>query len=233
MTTIRHIAIIMDGNGRWAEKQGKKRIKGHERGAETVREITTHCAKIGIPFLTLYAFSTENWKRPKAEVEFLMKLLSRYLKNEIDVYQENGIRFKMIGERSGFSNSLQKQITATEEATRSNEKMTQILALNYGSKNEIIRACESLRQHDLPCTEENLEQHLDTAFAPPVDLLIRTGGEQRISNFLLWQSAYAEFWFCEKQWPDFTAEDIDAAIVDFHRRERRFGGLESSPEGAS
>lgn len=225
MAQLKHIAIIMDGNGRWAESQGKKRVKGHEKGAETVREITTHCAEMGIPYLTLYAFSTENWKRPTAEVEFLMKLLDRYLKNELEIYKKNNIRFKVIGNTSEFSKSLQKRIAKTIEETAKCTGLTQILALNYGSKDELIRAFKKLQESGEELSEANLENHLDTAGIPPVDVLIRTGGEQRLSNYLLWQAAYAELFFTETYWPEFSSEEFDSIIGMFYNRERRFGGL--------
>jgi undecaprenyl diphosphate synthase len=178
-----HIAIIMDGNGRWAKQRGLKRTAGHEEGAKVVREITTHCGKLGVEFLTLYAFSTENWSRPKLEIEFLMKLL--------------------------------------EKCTG----LTQILALNYGSRNEITRAVQKLVVQNLAVNEENINSCLDTAHIPDVDILIRTSGEVRLSNFLLWQSAYAELFFVQKYWPEFTSYDLDDIIDDFIKRERRFGSV--------
>lgn len=228
MSQLRHIAIIMDGNGRWAELQGKKRIKGHEKGAEVVRDITKHCTELGIPYLTLYAFSTENWKRPAAEVEFLMKLLSKYLKNELPVYLENNIQFNTIGDLNFFSKSLQKRIAETKAATKACTGLKQILALNYGSKNEICRAVAKVVEQGLEITEDTIESHLDTAGIPPVDILIRTGGEQRLSNYLLWQSSYAELFFTDTYWPDFTPEEIDSIIGAYYSRERRFGGLGNS-----
>jgi len=221
----KHIAIIMDGNGRWAEAQGLKRIKGHSKGAEVVRNITTYCAKIGIPYLTLYAFSTENWKRSTEEVSFLMELLSTYLKKELKTYMKNNIRFKVIGDISKFSSSLQKQIEKCIKETENNTSLTQILALNYGSRDEIIRAIKNIPTDKIPTlTEEEFEFFLDTKEAPPVDLLIRTSGEERISNFLLWQIAYAEFYFTEVLWPDFTENILENAISHYTKRERRFGG---------
>jgi len=220
-----HIAIIMDGNGRWAKEQGLKRTAGHEEGAKVVRQITEHCAKIGVKYLTLYAFSTENWSRPKLEVEFLMKLLEKYLKSEKEVYLKNNIRFKAIGDISKFSNSLQKTIRQVEEETQNGSAMTQILALNYGSRDEITRAVQKLIQKKLEITEKNIESCLDTVGIPDVDLLIRTSGEVRISNYLLWQIAYAEMFFTDTYWPEFTTHELDDIISDFHKRERRFGGV--------
>jgi undecaprenyl diphosphate synthase len=220
----RHIAIIMDGNGRWAEAQGKKRVKGHEKGAEVVRDITTFCSNHkDIERLTLYAFSTENWKRPKYEVDFLMKLLDNWLKKELPIYLENDIRFKAIGDISGFSKKLQKTIRDVEEKTFTCKGLTQSLALNYGSKNEIIRAVNTLISDNIEVTEASLDDALDTSM--PVDILIRSGGDQRLSNFLLWQAAYAELFFSETLWPDFTADELQSILNTFKKIERRFGGL--------
>lgn len=220
-----HIAIIMDGNGRWATERGLKRTAGHEEGAKTVREITSYCSSIGIKYLTLYAFSTENWERPKIEVEFLMKLLERYLKNELEIYLKNDIRFKAIGDLTRFSKSLQKIIAITEEKTSYCKGLTQVLALNYGSKNEIIRAIKKLNEKNLEVSEENLESCLDTAGMGDVDILIRTSGEVRLSNYLLWQNAYAEMFFTQTYWPDFSKAELDDIISDFSKRERRFGTI--------
>jgi undecaprenyl diphosphate synthase len=220
-----HIAIIMDGNGRWAKERGLNRTAGHEEGAKTVRRITQYCSDIKVKYLTLYAFSTENWERPKLEVEFLMKLLERYLKKELDVYLKNNIRFKAIGDLSRFSKSLQKTIFETQEKTANCSGLTQVLALNYGSKNEIIRAVKKLNELQLEVTEENLESCLDTAGMGDVDVLIRTSGEVRLSNYLLWQNAYAEMFFTQTYWPDFNEAELDDILSDFAKRERRFGGI--------
>ncbi|MGE4295958.1 MAG: polyprenyl diphosphate synthase [Campylobacterales bacterium] len=221
-----HIAIIMDGNGRWAKKQGfSERTKGHEKGADTVRAITTHCAKIGIKTLTLYAFSTENWKRPKPEVDFLMKMLDRYLEKELATLQENNLRFGAIGDLSALSKKLQDRIAKTAEATAKNSGMTQLLALNYGGQNEIVRAAQKLCSAGQPITEAALQNALDTAGHGPVDMLIRTGGDMRISNFLLWQAAYAELFFTETLWPEFAPAELGEMIAEFSLRERRFGGV--------
>lgn len=220
-----HIAIIMDGNGRWAKEQGLKRTAGHEKGAKTVRDITIHASKIGINYLTLYAFSTENWSRPKLEVEFLMKLLEKYFKSELPIYLENNIRFKAIGDLSKFSTKLQKIIHNTEEKTVSCTGLTQVLALNYGSRDEITRAVKKLSEKKLDISEENIGKCLDTASIPDVDLLIRTSGEVRVSNYLLWQIAYAEMFFTKTYWPEFTTNELDDIISDFNKRERRFGGI--------
>lgn len=218
-----HIAIIMDGNGRWAEAQGKNRTYGHEKGAETVRAITTFCAKHNdIDRLTLYAFSTENWKRPKIEVEFLMKLLERYLKSERSTYLEGNIRFEPIGDLSIFSKSLRSVIDDVQHATADCDGLTQCLALNYGGRDEIIRAANAVRENGV-LTVESLERALDCTH--DVDLLIRTGGDHRLSNFLLWQSAYAELFFTKTLWPEFTTDELESIIKKFRTVERRFGGL--------
>ena len=223
MNEAKHIAIIMDGNGRWAEKQGKKRFVGHEAGSETVREITTYCSQHSeIERLTLYAFSTENWKRPKLEVDFLMKLLEKYLKKELPNYLENGVRFEMIGDATRFSPALQKQILSLEEETKHCTNLIQHLALNYGSRNEILRAVNSLKGSEL-ITEESLNNALDCKHN--VDLLIRTGGDHRLSNYMLWQAAYAELFFTDTLWPDFTSEELESIIASYKTIDRRFGGV--------
>ncbi|MBN2782173.1 MAG: di-trans,poly-cis-decaprenylcistransferase [Campylobacterales bacterium] len=224
MNKVKHIAIIMDGNGRWAELQGKKRVKGHEKGAEVVKDITTFCSNYPeVTRLTLYAFSTENWKRPRLEVEFLMKLLDRYLKNELQNYLNNNIRFEPIGDMSGFSKSLQRTIKDVEEKTAHCNGLIQSLALNYGSKDEIVRAVNKLKNLDAKITEESLNNALDCKC--DVDILIRTGGDHRLSNFLLWQAAYAELFFVNKLWPDFGVDDLQEIMDRFYGIERRFGGL--------
>ena len=220
-----HLAIIMDGNGRWAKEQGLQRTAGHKQGAKVVRHITEHCAKIGIKYLTLYAFSTENWSRPKLEVEYLMRLLNEYLEKEIETYQKNNIRFKAIGDLSKFSKKLQNTIEKTQELTKNNTALTQILALNYGSRDEITRAVQKLVENNQEINEENITQNLDTKDIPQVDLLIRTSGEVRISNFLLWQCAYSEMFFTKTYWPEFSSDELDDIISDFSKRERRFGGV--------
>ena len=224
MNTVKHIAIIMDGNGRWAELKGKKRVKGHEAGAKVVKEITTYCSnQKDIERLTLYAFSTENWKRPRLEVEFLMKLLDSYLKKELPVYLENNVRFEPIGDIRAFSKSLQKTIKNIEEKTAHCDGLVQSLALNYGSQNEILRAVNKLKDNEGDITEAMIGNALDCKHN--VDLLIRTGGDHRLSNFLLWQAAYAELFFTDTLWPDFTTSSLDKIINKFKKIERRFGGL--------
>ena len=221
----KHIAIIMDGNGRWAKEQGLKRTAGHEQGAKTVRDITIHCSNIGIKYLTLYAFSTENWSRPKLEVEFLMKLLERYFKSELEVYISNNVKFKAIGNISKFSKRLQKVINDTQDKTAHCTGLTQIIALNYGSRDEIVRAVKKLNEKNLEVNEKNINNCLDTAGIDDVDLLIRTSGEVRISNYLLWQCAYAEMFFIDSYWPEFCTNELDDILSDFNKRVRRFGGI--------
>ena len=219
-----HIAIIMDGNGRWAQQRHLPRVKGHERGAEVIRHIMVHAAgRSDINTLTLYAFSTENWKRPRLEVDFLMKLLAKYLKKELDFYLKHNVRFKAIGDLSRFSPSLQELIRTTEQKTAHLVGLTQQIALNYGSKDEIVRAVTRLQAQNTPITTETLTQALDNA--KEVDVLIRTGGDHRLSNFLLWQAAYAELFFTPTLWPDFTVEEFESILAQFQSIERRFGGL--------
>jgi len=224
MNRAKHIAIIMDGNGRWAEQRGEKRVKGHEKGAQVVKAITTYCSNSDeIEYLTLYAFSTENWKRPRLEVEFLMKLLDNYLKKELPVYLENNVKFEPIGDVRAFSKSLQKTIKMVEEKTAHCDGLVQYLALNYGSQDEIVRAVNRLKDVEGDITQEMLSNELDSKH--DVDLLIRTGGDHRLSNFLLWQAAYAELFFTDTLWPDFTPKDLEKIIKKFTKVERRFGGL--------
>lgn len=227
--TLSHLAIIMDGNGRWAENQGKKRIEGHKKGAKVVDEITRWCVQEEIQTLTLYAFSTENWKRPKYEVQFLMKMLNEYLESELEKYQKHNIRFYAIGDMSRFSTPLKQRILYTQEATRHNTGLNQVLALNYGSRNEISRTIlslyDKLKGKNAEEIQELISSHLDTACFGDVDLLIRTGGEMRISNFLLWQISYAELHFTPTSWPEFTSEELKSIIQDYKNKSRRFGGL--------
>jgi len=225
-TPLKHLAIIMDGNGRWAQQQGLNRTKGHEKGAEIIHDVTVYCAKHPtIETVTFYAFSTENWKRPKLEVEFLMKLLDRYLQKELETYQNNNVRFMAIGGIDAFSTKLQDRIRMTEKATRNNTDLTHILALNYGGRAEITAAVNKLIiAGKKEVTEADISAALQTPYSD-IDLLIRTSGEERISNYLLWQISYAELYFSETLWPDFTTEELDEIINDFEHRTRRFGGL--------
>jgi undecaprenyl diphosphate synthase len=222
---LKHLAIIMDGNGRWAKSKGLKRIKGHERGAEVVKEITTFCSNHPeIQTLTLYAFSTENWKRPKLEVDYLMHLLQKYIVSERPTYMENGVKFEVIGNISRFSSKLQDVINQTRELTKNNSSLTQVLALNYGSRDEIVRAVNRVIKSGDEVTEESLSNALDSPYSD-IDLMIRTSGEQRLSNFLLWQLSYAELFFTDTFWPDFNALELESIINSYKNRERKFGGI--------
>jgi len=223
---LKHLAVIMDGNGRWAKERGEKRTKGHEKGAEAIRGITTYCAAHEtIETATFYAFSTENWKRPKIEVEFLMKLLDKYLKNELKTYMKHSVRFKAIGNISQFSKALQKRIKETEELTKDHTNLTQVLALNYGGRSEIVDTVNTLiKEGKKEIKEEDISSSLQTPYSE-IDLMIRTSGEQRISNFLLWQLSYSELFFTKTLWPDFTSEELDKIISNYNDRNRRFGGL--------
>ena len=226
MNELKHIAIIMDGNGRWAKKQGfLKRIVGHEEGAKRVRELTIHASNMGLKYLTLYAFSTENWKRSDAEVSFLMKLMDRYLKNELKLFLDNNVRFDTIGDLSKLPTSLRDRISYTKEQTAHFDGLTQVLAVNYGSKNEIIRAVNKAIKEGKEVDEKSFGLLLDTKNIDPVDILIRTGGDKRVSNYLLWQIAYSELFFTDTLWPDFTAEKLQSVIDKFQNIERRFGGV--------
>ncbi|WP_299219676.1 isoprenyl transferase [uncultured Aquimarina sp.] len=225
-----HIAIIMDGNGRWAKKKGFFRAVGHENGTKAVREVVEGAAEIGIKYLTLYAFSTENWNRPKLEVETLMKLLVSSLKKEIKTLQKNNIRLNAIGNLQALPEKARKELLEVIEKTKDNEHMTLSLALSYGSREELIKTIQEisnkvknnvLSPHLI--NEAVINEHLYTKTLPDVDLLIRTSGEQRISNFLLWQIAYAELYFTEILWPDFKRTDLFEAILNYQQRERRFG----------
>jgi undecaprenyl diphosphate synthase len=223
-TQPKHIAIIMDGNGRWAKQRNLQRNKGHEEGANTLRDITIHCHNIGIKYLTLYAFSTENWSRSKLEVEFLMKMLEKYLRKELLIYIKNNIRFKTIGDISKLSNQLQKTIEQTQDKTKNCTGLVQVLALNYGSRDEIVRTVKKLNNLNLEINESNINKYLDTNFMSDIDVLIRTSGEIRLSNYLLWQNAYSEMFFIDTLWPDFSCSILDNIIEKYKKRERRFGG---------
>ena len=224
MNQLKHIAIIMDGNGRWAELQGHKRSYGHEAGAKVVRQITSFCAANDeIKRLTLYAFSTENWKRPRLEVEFLMKLLERYLKQELETYLQNNIRFEPIGDLRAFSKPLRKTIEMVQQKTAHCDRLVQSLALNYGAQDELLRTINKLKSSEGDITAEMVQNTLDCK--EDVDLLIRTGGDKRLSNFLLWQAAYAELFFTDTLWPDFTTKELEKIIKKYKKVERRFGGI--------
>jgi len=225
-----HLAIIMDGNGRWAKQKGLFRSMGHENGTKAVREIVEACAEINIPYLTLYAFSTENWNRPRLEVELLMKLLVSSLKKEIETLQKNNIKLNAIGNLDALPKKAHKELLDVIEVTKNNTRMTLTLALSYGSREEIVKTIKeiSLKVKNNLISPEFIDEdvinnHLYTRNLPDVDLLIRTSGEQRISNFLLWQIAYAELYFTETLWPDYTKNHLFEAILNYQNRERRFG----------
>ncbi|MGO4772148.1 isoprenyl transferase [Flavobacterium sp. W22_SRS_FK3] len=226
----RHLAIIMDGNGRWAKQQGFLRAFGHENGTKSVKETIKTCAKLGIEFLTLYAFSTENWNRPKLEVEALMKLLINSLRKELTTLQENNIRLNAIGNLDKLPKNAQKELMDVIEKTKNNTRLTLTLALSYGSREELINAVRIISDKvknniiSLDTIDDSIiNEHLYTQNLPDVDLLIRTSGEHRISNFLLWQIAYAELYFTDVLWPDFKEQDLYEAIISYQKRERRFG----------
>jgi undecaprenyl diphosphate synthase len=228
----RHIAIIMDGNGRWAKERGRPRSEGHRAGADSVRRAMEGCVDLGVEFLTLYAFSSENWKRPKTEVAALMSLLERFLKEKTDEMLEKNVRLQAIGRLNTLPERCQKQLNASIAKTASNTGLTVILALSYGAREEIIDGIKSLLRNideghiDRAMIDEDIfSKHLYTRYYPDPDLLIRTSGEMRISNFMLWQISYAEIFVTKKLWPDFDKEDLIAAVEDFRGRNRRFGAL--------
>ena len=230
-----HVAIIMDGNGRWAKKKLLNRVKGHEKGAETVRRIVRTCRELGIRYLTLYAFSTENWQRPKMEVQALMMLLTRFLQSEEAELMENRIRLSMIGQMDRLPDKVRGELSRVMEKTWQNDAMVLTLALSYGGRDEILHMVRSLSQQvargdldPLSIGEETVKTHLYTAGMPDPDLLIRTSGETRISNFLLWQLAYTELYFTPTLWPDFRRRETLVALIEYQRRERRFGRVFSS-----
>ena len=228
----RHVAIIMDGNGRWAKRRGKPRVEGHRAGIASVREAVETCARLEIDALTLYAFSVENWKRPRFEVVTLMTLLKEYLRRELQNLIENDIRFRVVGRMNELDPSVQKELVRGLAATSNCRGMTFNIALNYGGRTEIVDACRSLAQDVASgrltpeqIDEETLGSRLGTAGIPDPDLLIRTSGEMRVSNFLLWQIAYSEIWVTPTFWPDFRKKDLYEAILEFQKRERRYGGV--------
>ena len=227
-----HVAIIMDGNGRWAKRRGLPRTAGHVQGARTVEQILEDADHMGIRYLTVYAFSTENWSRPDSEVKALMNLLRTYMKTSLAKCAKNNVRIRVIGDKSRLDKDLQASIANLERETASNTGIGFQIAINYGSRDEMVRAVQAaaqkvkdgeLRPEDI--TENFLSDSLDTCGIPDPDLLIRTGGEQRISNFLLWQTAYSELYFCDAAWPDFNKAELEKAVDAFNHRERRYGGL--------
>ena len=223
-----HIAIIMDGNGRWAAEKGKPRSFGHQAGVDTVRRITAECTRLGVKYLTLYTFSTENWNRPATEVAALMGLVLTSLEDEI--FMKNNVRFRVIGDLKRLPEEVRQKLHETEEHTAANTAMTMVIALSYSSRWEITEATRQIANEAKAGTlnpadinEDTITQHMATAFMPDPDLLIRTGGEERISNYLLWQIAYSELYFCDTFWPDFSEEELQRAIANYQQRQRRFG----------
>lgn len=237
MKIPQHVAIILDGNGRWAKSKGMPRNYGHTMGAKNVEVICKAAHDMGISYLTLYAFSTENWNRPGSEVSALMKLLNTYLKNCIKTAAKNNMRVRVIGDVTGLDETMQKQIAELEEASKENDGLNFQIALNYGSRDEMIRAMKKMMaDHDAgkiavsEITERSFERYLDTHDIPDPDLLIRTSGEQRLSNYLLWQLAYSEFYFTKVPWPDFSPEELKKAVEEYSSRDRRYGGLKEEEE---
>lgn len=231
----RHIAIIMDGNGRWAMERGKERSYGHQAGVEAVRRITSECTRLGVEYLTLYTFSTENWKRPADEVAALMGLVLSSLEDEI--FMKNNVRFRVIGDMERLPEAVREKLRETMEHTAANTAMTMVVALSYSSKWEITRAVREIaedvkagRTDSADIDDEMISAHMQTAFMPDPDLLIRTGGEVRISNYLLWQIAYSELYFCDTYWPDFDEKALHEAIACYQSRQRRFGKTEAQVE---
>ncbi len=226
-----HVAVIMDGNGRWAEKKGLPRIAGHRAGLESVKQIAKVADKCGVKHLTLYSFSTENWKRPRAEVEFLFKLMEQRLKTEAGNFRKNNVKVDFIGNRGQLPQILKQTMADIEKATGKNTGLNLVLAINYGSRQEITEAVKKIVRSGVPAkhvTEELIEKNLYTGKIPPPDLIIRTSGEKRTSNFLLWQAAYAEFYFTHVLWPDFGEEEFFKAIEAYKKRKRRFGGIKNN-----
>lgn len=223
--TLRHIAFIMDGNGRWATKRGLPREAGHKAGAEVFKTVSEYCVDIGIPVVTVYAFSTENWKRPKREVDAIFRLFSQYIEEAFDRFLEKDLVIRFIGDRTPFPKSMTDRMEELERIT-ADRKNTLNIAINYGGRDEIKRAVNKLiAEGKTEITEADIEAKLDTTGEPMPDMIVRTGAEQRISNFLTWQSAYAELYFTDTLWPDFGKEDVDKAVEEFYRRNRRFGGV--------
>ena len=228
----RHVAIIMDGNGRWARGRRLPRIAGHRRGAEAVRDTVRSCAARGIEFLTLFAFSSENWRRPAREVALLMQLFQSALSNEVEKLHRNGVRLKIVGDTRRFDPKIRKLIDEGERLTAANTGLTLTIAANYGGRWDILQAFNKVKSTAGEIDEETLARHLAMGYAPEPDLFIRTGGEQRISNFLLWQLAYCELYFTETLWPDFGAAALDEAIASYCTRERRFGRTSEQVDAA-
>ncbi len=221
---LRHVAFIMDGNGRWAKKQGKPREYGHKFGAEVFKKVAQYCAEIGIEHITVYAFSTENWKRPQVEVNAIMTLFSDYISDAKAHFTEHDLRVIFLGDRLALPQRLRESMQQLEQATGGG-RVTLNIAFNYGARDELLHAFECLRGKDRPISPADVDAALYTAQSPDPDLIVRTGGEMRLSNFLLWQAAYAELYFTDTLWPDFTEADVDKAIAEFYSRKRRWGGV--------
>lgn len=222
---LNHLAVIMDGNARWAAQNGHTKAFGHKQGAEAAKDLVKNAVELGIEHLTIYAFSSENWTRPESEISVLLDLLGYYIKNEIKSFEKNQIRLKVIGDLSKLSEGLQQKINETIEATKNYSKLTLTIAFSYGSRDEILRACQkAIDSGAQQITEDNFKNFLYDPEMPDVDLLIRTSGVYRISNFLLWQAAYAELYFMDKFWPDFNKADLIQAIENYSKRKRNFGG---------
>ncbi len=222
----KHIAIIMDGNGRWAQEKGKSRIYGHYKGAEVVEPITLKCKDLGVSYITLFAFSTENWKRPQEEIDILFKLFKEYLIQKEESIMKNSVNMRFIGRRDRIPKELSDMMSYMEQKTSHNNGITLTIAVDYGGTDDLTRAINKLIElGKTNITEKDIKGFLDTSFLPEVDLLIRTSNEKRISNFMLWDLAYSEFFFCEKYWPDFTPEDLENIIEEFSKRDRRFGAI--------
>lgn len=219
-----HVAVIMDGNGRWAERRGLPRLSGHKKGFEAFLDLVENCNNAGIRYLTVYAFSTENWKRSAEEVGGLMNLMTMAMKRYISDLNERNIRCRVIGDMSFFSESMRKAIAESTAKTSQNTGMELAVAVSYGGRNELVRAVKKLRDSGLELNEENISACLDTAGMPDPDLVIRTSGEYRTSNFLMWQSAYSEYWFTDILWPDFGKKELEMALAEYSGRKRRFGG---------
>ncbi len=220
----RHVAVIMDGNGRWAERRGLPRLSGHKKGFETFLDLVDNCHSMGIEYLTVYAFSTENWKRSAEEVKGLMNIMTMAMKKYISALNQRNIRCRVIGDMSFFDDSMRRAISESTAKTASNTGMELAVAVSYGGRNEITRALKKLLEQELEPTEENISKCLDTAGMPDPDLVIRTSGELRTSNFLLWQSAYSEYWITDVLWPDFGKKELEEAFAAYAARNRRFGG---------
>lgn len=226
----KHIAIIMDGNGRWAKQRGLPRLAGHRAGTENIRRIVRECVDQGVRYLTLYAFSTENWSRPSLEVEGLMRILSEFIDREMRNLHSEGVQVRHLGRMDGVAESIKRKIYSAVELTRNNQRLTLAVAFNYGGRSDIVDAMRELIAQGTPAhlvTEQMISEHLSTRGMPDPDLIIRTSGEWRLSNFLIWQAAYSEYWITPIFWPEFGPEELRQAINDYGRRERRFGGLTS------